>query len=87
MTEFSLDYLVDPDSTAWTGLAFARRYRISKIFETLREKGHVNRSDVIKLANITLATASVDFSIIMERTGDLIWYDKHAKCYRLRKEK
>ena len=71
------------DQAAWGDLRLAARERLARAFGILQRAGKLNRSDIIRIGEVTFATAASDLRIMQKRTGALV-YDRSAKCYRLK---
>lgn len=66
-----------------SGLRKGQRDRIAASIAHLRETGHINRADIMRIGEVSMPQASVDLGIIMEQMPGLIQYDRKRKCYVL----
>lgn len=61
----------------------ALRRRLADYAAHVREHGTINRSDMMRLGEISVAQASADLHALIEDYPDLnLIYDKSAKTYR-----
>jgi hypothetical protein len=68
---------------AWGDLRLPARKRMARAFAILLRTGALNRSDIQRIGEVSVAQASTDLRLMQILTGALL-YDKSAKCYRLK---
>jgi hypothetical protein len=68
------------DPNAWGDLRLAVRMRLAASFKYLLHTGHLNRADVQRIGEVSIAQASADIRLMKEMTGALI-YDPSWKRY------
>lgn len=73
------------DPNAWGDLRLSARTRLARAFRILLWAGKLNRADLQRIGEISVAQASIDLRTLQRATGALV-YDKSAKCYRLKQQ-
>lgn len=76
--------LARDDAPEWKGLKLPARIRLAKACQHLRKTGELNRSDIIRIGEVSRPQAALDLREIRRRAPWAIQYDFIAKCYRLR---
>lgn len=71
------------DPSAWGNLKLSARVRLARAFRILTRTGKLNRADLQRIGEISVAQASIDLGVLQRTTGAVV-YDKSAKCYRLK---
>lgn len=73
--------LTSPDSPVWAGLRKAQRERLAGAVSHLQAHGRIQRSDIMRIGEVNIATASTDIAAILKRAPGLMSYDATARCY------
>jgi hypothetical protein len=76
-------HLTTADAKAWAGLKLPARNRMAAACRHLLDTGTLQRSDIMRLGEVSKPQASLDIRLIIERAPELMTYDKVARCYRL----
>jgi len=83
MTKPRYSSLINQDDPVWSDLKKHIRMRLAKSVCFLFDTGTIRRSDVVKMNEVSMPTASNDLRLIDERAPGLMIYDNRKKYYRL----
>ncbi|MCW1839425.1 helix-turn-helix domain-containing protein [Prosthecomicrobium hirschii] len=70
-----------PDAPAWQGLKLPIRRRFAEAVAHFHATGRLNRSDIMRLGDVSIAQASIDLKEISARLPGLMVLDPRAKGY------
>jgi len=73
--------MIDANHPALAGLRLSARRRLADIVNHATEAGRLNRSDVMRIGEVSRPQASADISKIIERFPGFVAFDKSAKTY------
>lgn len=67
----------------FSGLRIQVRQRLHATIRHLKKTGALNRSDIMRIGEVSGQQASADINLIKQRFPGLMTYDSSAKCYFL----
>lgn len=71
----------DPEAEIWQGYRLAVRQRLAQACQLLLQNGQLQRSDIVRIGEVSLPQASIDLRLIVQSVPDLMEYDKSRRCY------
>lgn len=73
--------MIDTSHPALVGLRLSARRRLADVVNHTIETGRLNRSDIVRIGEVSYPQASADLGAIQDRFPGLITYDKSSKAY------